>query len=433
MSSNSARFNSPTLRVALWATGIVAVSYLIIACSVFLIVGHNLTSQIDSRLNDSLNRLQLFGRIPIGDSRGITDTGESQYEEPLVAWTIAADGTQRSIPPGIQLPAQYATATSPETTSIDGNNLRIAGEEVNGLHVVVGQSTDSVTEAQDTLLTAELIVAPLLLATVFFGSLAIGRRVAMPLERARQRVVDFTADASHELRTPLAVIEAQASLAREGKHDVAWYENAMQRIDGESKRMRRLVEDMLWLARFDAQMAPPHGEPVDLAVVAQLAVERFESVAETRQLRLSAEIAAESPVVSAPADWLDRLLGVLLDNACRYTPANGTVKVRVLNDRENFIRLSVEDAGPGIPVHERADIFNRFHRASDTPGGAGLGLAIANSVVGAIGGRWDIGDSDLGGAAMAVILPRAPFAARATSSDSVQDFLPPGVVAGGAG
>ena len=85
-----------------------------------------------------------------------------------------------------------------------------------------------------------------------------------------------------------------------------------------------------------------------------------------------------------PPEWLDRLLGVLLDNACKYAPAGSTVVVAVKTDAGR-VRLTVDDAGPGIPEDERARIFDRFHRATDATGGAGLGLAIADAIVRAIG------------------------------------------------
>ena len=121
---------------------------------------------------------------------------------------------------------------------------------------------------------------------MFLGAVAIGRRVAAPIEAARQRQLDFTADASHELRTPLAVIEAHTSLALAQDRDADWYRSAFGRIDHESKRMRRMLEDLLWLARFDASKRPPNAEPVDLAVMAAQTVDRFGAIAETRHLTI---------------------------------------------------------------------------------------------------------------------------------------------------
>ncbi len=230
---------------------------------------------------------------------------------------------------------------------------------------------------------------------MFIGAVAVGRRVATPIELARRRQLEFTADASHELRTPLSVIEAQTSLALTAERSVDWYRTAFQRVDLESQRMRRLLDDLLWLARFDATRAQPDAEPVDLGVLAAQTADRFGVVAETRRLTLDLRIPPDSLVVTGPPEWLDRLLGVLLDNACKYSPEGGTVTLSVAAER-NRIAVTVDDAGPGIPEAERARIFDRFHRATDTSGGAGLGLAIADAIVRATGGRWRVGSAPVG-------------------------------------
>ena len=105
-----------------------------------------------------------------------------------------------------------------------------------------------------------------------------------------------------------------------------------------------------------------------------------------------------------------RLVGVLVDNATKYAPPGGAVAVRVAAGGGR-VRLVVDDTGPGIPLEQRARIFDRFHRATDEQGGAGLGLAIADAVVRATGGRWTVGDAPGGGARLAVTWPRALAAA----------------------
>ena len=316
----------------------------------------------------------------------------------LLDWTIKADGTVIADSGTPTLPTEYRNVTGPQTVTIDGTELRIAGAPAGGPgrgdYVVVAQTLDAVGEAQTTVLRAELIIGPILLLVVFLGAIAIGRRVAAPIERARQRQLEFTADASHELRTPLAVIEANTSLALAADRSADWYRAAFGRIDGESQRMRRLVEDLLWLARFDAAQAPPSAEPVDLGILAERTADRFAAVAETRRLRISVH-ADPDVVVGAPPDWIDRLVGVLLDNACKYSPEGGAVDVTVVA-AGGRARLTVDDAGPGIPEEERELIFDRFHRATEKESGAGLGLAIADAVVRATGGRWQVAASSGG-------------------------------------
>jgi two-component system sensor histidine kinase CiaH len=275
-----------------------------------------------------------------------------------------------------------------------------------------------VNEAVASVVRGLLLIAPVLLVAVFLGSLAIGRRVALPIERARQRQLTFTADASHELRTPLSVIEANASLALAAERDTAWYRHAFERVLDEAHRMRRLVEQLLWLARFDAMGRPGRSEPVDLGVLTQQAVHRFAALAEARSLTLEVHLADAGITLSAPADWLDQLVGVLLDNACRYSPPQGHVAVRV-SEAAGRVTLTVDDSGPGIPEDRRERIFDRFHRDSDKPGGAGLGLAIADAIVRATGGRWHIGTSPLGGARMSVSWAASGPARPKGSADTV--------------
>jgi two-component system OmpR family sensor kinase len=138
--------------------------------------------------------------------------------------------------------------------------------------------------------------------------------------------------------------------------------------------------------------------------MATLAADRFGPLAEARRLRLAVTGDAPNAVVAAPPEWLDRLLGVLIDNACKYSPEGGTVAIDVGADRAR-VRLTVDDSGPGIPDSERSRIFDRFHRASDGAGGAGLGLAIADAIVRATAGEWSVERSPTGGARMSVAWP----------------------------
>ena len=399
------RVRAAAMRVALAATAIVAAVYVVISAFVLLVVQHNLTSNVDTRLSGSLSRFaaEPFRLQSISFLRDFP--GTPRFGPILLVWVVSADGSVHSPVTGVSLPSADRDVTGPRTVSLGGTEVRMAGADLGSDHLVVAQSMDSVSSALANVLRAELIVGPILLAAVFLGALTIGRRVAAPIELARQRQMEFTADASHELRTPLSVIEAQTGLALAQDHDVAWNRRAFERIDVESKRIRHLVEDLLWLARFDATQAQPGAEPVDVGVLAAQAVDRFATVAEARRLQLRVRTGAGSLVVVAPPEWLDRLLGVLLDNACKYSPEGGDVEVSVRAEG-NRVQLAVEDSGPGIPAAERARVFDRFHRASEQPGGAGLGLAIADAVVRATGGRWEIGESASGGASMAVTWPR---------------------------
>ena len=394
-----------SLLVALAAAAIVAVAYLAIAVGVYAITSANLVGQMDERILSGVGSIRHDPRpAPPG---GYDPERKKAFGPVLYVWTIHPDGaTFSNYADSPRLPVDPRSITVPRTLYVAGTNLRVAGEQVGARYVVAGESMEAIEETQSTLAVAMLAIAPFLLAAVFIGAVLIGRRVAAPVEEARRRQLEFTADASHELRTPLSVIEAHTSLALAADRSPEWYRRAFEKIEPEGRRMRHLLDDLLWLARFDASRGAPNAEPVDVATLATQAVDRFGPVAEARHLTLAVEAGAGAHVVSVPPEWLDRLLGVLLDNAVRYSPEGGSVTVRVEPDGAR-VRLAVNDSGPGIAPEERERIFDRFHRATEKPGGAGLGLAIADAIVRATNGRWRIGTSPAGGASMSVTWPRA--------------------------
>lgn len=396
-----------SIRVALGTTAAVAAAYLAVAVAVLAIVTSNLTRQVDDRLTGALavmdNPRPDGDGAPGGGSEPPEGPRDPAVRAPVLIWLVRPDG---SVVTNLSatLPADARDVTSPETVSINDTPVRLAGANRSDGHLVVGQDMTDVNRTQSTLVLAELIIGPVLLVLVFLGAVFIGRRVATPVEIARRRQLDFSADASHELRTPLSVIEAQTSLALAQERSADWYREAFGRVSGESRRMRSLLDDLLWLSRFDASHAAPASEPVDLGILAAQTVDRFRPIAEAR--RQAIELAADDDqLVNAPPDWLDRLLGVLLDNACKYSPEGGTIRIAVAGDQRT-VHLTVDDSGPGIPEEERARIFDRFHRATETGGGAGLGLAIADEIVRATAGRWRIEAAPTGGARMSVSWPR---------------------------
>jgi two-component system, OmpR family, sensor kinase len=229
---------------------------------------------------------------------------------------------------------------------------------------------------------------------------------------ARQR--KFVADASHELRTPLTSILAnlellEAELAGE-QRDMA--DSALR----SSRRMRRLVGDLLLLARADAGRELPRG-PVDLAAVAGEAAREASALSAEHPLSLD----LPAPVmVNGVADDLHRLAGNLIENALIHTPAGTPVTVSVRNHGPNAV-LEVADRGPGVPQAMRERVFERFARGDGDAaprGSSGLGLAIVRAVTDAHEGRVELGDAEGGGARFVVTLPAAD-ATRSDSTDSV--------------
>lgn len=392
-------------RVAAVTTVLLIGLYVLFAGVLDVVIAARLTNRVDQRLAATLARA-VTASSPQGSGRHLE--GHSDLDDPpLILWTVDQSGNATLLSSsGPALPGG-SWSVGPTTASFGGGQFRLEARVLpTGGHLVAGQSLAGVNHVRSVLLIAEALTAPLIAAVTFLLSLIIGIKAAAPIEQTRKRQLEFAADASHELRTPLSVIEAEVSLALSTSRDAAYCRLALERVAGESKRLRRIVEDLLWLARFDSKPPPPVNEPVDLGLAAAACVERFGPVAAGYAVALEArDHGCGAAMVKVPPEWIDRLLGVLVDNALRYSPAGGTVSVTVLCEEARGC-LVVEDDGPGIPEKEHDRLFDRFHRASVEPGGAGLGLAIADAVVRSTEGRWNIGAAPAGGARMEISWPR---------------------------
>ncbi len=225
-------------------------------------------------------------------------------------------------------------------------------------------------------------------------------------ERAERGLRDFVADASHELRTPLTLIHGWADLYLQG--GLAGgdrTESAMERIAAETARMRMLVDELLLLARLDAQQ-PLAAEPVDLVAVAEEVVGDARVVTPDRRITREG---ARRAVVLGDETRLRQVVRNLVGNAARHTPPGTSVRVHLdAGTGGPTVTLRVADDGPGIPAGELPRVFERFHRAGrDRAGGSGLGLSIVAAVVGAHGGSVRAESPEGGGAVFVVELPRA--------------------------
>jgi signal transduction histidine kinase len=395
---------SPAVRVAAVATAAIAVVYVIGVVLLNMVLARHLTQMNDEHLGNRLTLAQHHPdtlRQPVGRESG---TDPDPDRDPVFLWAVSSRHVVVAHSPGAPaLPPALLTAGSLHdgralTADLGGRvpfRLKVARDHQGWL--VAGQNLLDDQHTQSLVLDIEIIAGPLLLLAIFLGLLVVGLRALAPVEQSRRRQLEFTADASHELRTPLSVIRAEADVALSAPREAAQYRDSLRRIQGESQRLRQLVEDMLWLARFDSNPPPPGSEPVDLATLAQACADRFRAVGPA----VSAETPDGAVLISAPPEWIDRLAGVLVDNACRYAGPDGTVRIQV-RAQGSRASLTVEDSGPGIPEAERPHLFDRFHRATEHGSGAGLGLAIGDSIVRSTGGRWQVGDSPLGGALMSV-------------------------------
>ena len=213
---------------------------------------------------------------------------------------------------------------------------------------------------------------------------------------------NFVADAAHELRTPLAALKLQTqSLERADSPEAR--QVAVGRLSAGIERATRLVEQLLVLARQEANAAPR--QAVDMAGIARRAVADLVGVAQARDIDLGLQ-RADAAEVQGQADALTILLRNLVDNAIKYTPSGGTVDVSVLMEGR-AVTVLVEDSGPGIPAEERERVFDRFYRVPGSDAaGSGLGLAIIKSIAERHGAKLTLGESArLGGLEAKVTFP----------------------------
>jgi two-component system, OmpR family, sensor kinase len=234
-------------------------------------------------------------------------------------------------------------------------------------------------------------------------------------EAALDRQRRFVADASHELRTPLTSILANLELLAtelEGE-DAEIAESALR----SSRRMRRLVADLLLLARADAGRVARR-EPVNAGAVVREAAGEAAPLARGHGLTVDVQPGAQL-VVEAPGDELHRLVLNLVQNALVHTPPGTAVDVRAQRDGD-LVAIEVSDEGPGIPAELRARIFDRFVRGNGDRGragsGSGLGLSIVRAVAESLGGTVELTDNEAGGATFRVRIPAA---------DAQRDMAPP--------
>jgi two-component system, OmpR family, sensor kinase len=260
------------------------------------------------------------------------------------------------------------------------------------------------------------------LAAALNGMLAqIQQAVASSEYSAQQAVISedrmrrFITDASHELRTPLTTMRGFAELYRQGAaRDM---EMVMSRIESESRRMGLLIDDLLLLARLDAQR-PIERKRVDLLALATDAVHDARAVSPKRSISIEVIDGPGTPEALGDEARLRQVLGNLMTNALQHTPDSAGIIVRVGTTAEDAI-LEVVDEGPGMSQDDAQRIFERFYRTDSSrtrsSGGSGLGLSIVDSLVQAHGGTVSVTTAPGQGCRFFVSLPRISDVAARTA------------------
>ncbi len=231
-------------------------------------------------------------------------------------------------------------------------------------------------------------------------------QMAASLQLAETRRRALTADIAHELRTPLAVQRAHLEALEDGIYDLTL--ESLKPIEDHNHLLTRLVDDLRMLALADSGQLALVRTPTDFSALVERVISRLEPRAADHQIEIR-YVLDESPLIlSLDAQRIEQILNNLLDNAMRYTPDGGVIRVQcsVISDQ---CLLTIRDNGPGIPPEDLPRIFERFYRAdiarSRADGGTGLGLSIARKIAQAHGGDLIADNHFEGGAIFTLVLP----------------------------
>ncbi|HLY39297.1 MAG TPA: ATP-binding protein [Candidatus Binatia bacterium] len=306
-------------------------------------------------------------------------------------------------------PVQRALAHGEETRAVEVPVLR-----ADGAGAVLSVSAAPVRDAAGGTLAAVMIcndVTETKRAAEERQLLLARERIARADAEAANRTKDqFLAAVSHDLRSPLSAIAVWTRVLRlsAGTADVI---QPLERIDGSVRLLGRLIDDLLDVSRITTGTLRFDMMPTDLADTVAAALDSARATAESKHVDVRAELAGGSAPVVGDASRLQQVAANLVGNAVKFTPAGGTVVVRV-DHTEHCARLTVHDTGSGIPPDFLPHVFERFAQAPDAPRqGLGLGLAIVRHIVEAHGGSVRAESEGPGqGATFTVELPLAPSA-----------------------
>ena len=230
------------------------------------------------------------------------------------------------------------------------------------------------------------------------------------LESAFKRITQFTADASHELRTPVAVMRTRAELSLRKARSVDEYRDTIAQVHAELEKTSDLIEQLMFLARADCGAETLQFVPTNVAEILREACNQGSALAEAKQVNFHEQLPSHAMWMQGDPSSLRRLFLILIDNAVKYTPANGRVEV-TLHESDGYAVAEVRDTGIGIAATDLPNVFERFYRSDKARtrelGGVGLGLSIGRWLVEAHAGKIEVESSPGRGSTFRVRLPLA--------------------------
>lgn len=453
------------VRLTLWYAGSLAVILLLFAAGVYSLLARTIRARLDGQLEEAVRFAAVTLRHEIEEHHGQGPGEESvrflmrtthQTSYPQIALAIFRGDTLVAAKNGREGQQQLKPANAGFlNATFDGVEYRVLAREIAAprvaerYFVVANQSTAGIDAELHNLRNVLLLLIPATILLAGAGGLFLMKRSLDPvssmaqtagritsanlsderlrvdnpadelgrlgtafnnlLDRLEQSFTQqkaFVADASHELRTPLYVALTAAQVALQQKDPgAADQREALQLVEEQLRRLKRVVEDLFMLAQADAGAYRLPDETFYLNEVADEALRGARVLAQARQIDLEGSGGGEDLTVRGDEGLIRQLLLILLDNAVKFTPPGGRVGLRVAHEAGKGYEVEVSDTGPGIPEADRARIFDRFYRGdkarsrsdrSSAGSGAGLGLAIARWIAELHGGSIALVESEAG-------------------------------------
>lgn len=442
-------FNRTRIQLTVRNAAVLSVILIALGTSVYFVMKDMLLAQIDSSLKGAGNQLTLNAspevsvaagsgnQIMLNSSSVVSTTIPRMYfyqvgamNRPVIQLFWTKDNEPIPASESIVLGDKYKDQLRPDqigtalrTVKLGDQFYRLTNSEdlkpAVG-YVTTGNQVQQISKQQWlTNISAEVAMLERLKSILLIGGsvgllIAVGagyylaNRALIPIRTSLEQQQQFVSDASHELRTPLAVIQAHAELLlRHPDHTIEQDSKHISTVLQETRRMSKLVGGLLTLARSDSNQLELDKRPILMERIVQDSMNKMQMLAEVKEIILHNEVDGTVPI-TADEERMHQLLMVLLDNAIKYTPEGGVVRV-ACRKLAHSVQLEVEDSGIGIPSEHLPRIFDRFYRGDKArnrqEGGAGLGLAIAKWIVDRHGGRIRVESKPSVGTRVLVSLP----------------------------
>jgi signal transduction histidine kinase len=415
-------------RLTFWYAATLSLILLLLGGGLYSVIHSQLAQQLDVSLRGATKELIRAAHIremEAASAHGnVVDAVDELHIPDRALFLLDSVGTP--IKPDVASPwvraaaqrAALGTAVEAEIAASNQHTLSLHAERFrlgSGQLLVAAAVADQVelTDRYAELIAAFGGAALAAIVLVAAGGYFLVQKSTAPAERSMAYTRRFMADAAHELRTPIAVLRTKADVALQEARTPEAYEATLRGMGHEAQRLGRVVDDLLTLARADAGERPVERRRFFLDDVVLDAAMSLRTLAQAADVTMIVDEFEETAVIG-DANLVRELVVVLLDNAVKFTPPGGSVRVSVTPEPQPT--LTVEDTGRGIPPDQLPHVFERFYRGDASrprEGGAGLGLSIAQWVASVHDARVQLSSEFGAGTRATVVFPK-PIATAAS-------------------